>query len=270
MFCRFFPFKQMQEQDKCYYAQMTDISLKILRYLGQNEAISNYIVRLFEIYKRDNSLYIFHKRFEVKCSLAHKIWNFEDLALSLVKKWIVQLADAAEMLNVSGVAHRLIRCENVLITLDNRIKLTCFDMACLYWNSEEKKVIMQKKGLPGEWDPYWLSHLPPECFNMEYDASDLDVWSIGVIACLLITRNNPFNIQKNDFVAQWNGCWERRILPEEVRTLLDDIFQTANKRMMLFDLKNDIRLTETNTKIQARRYYRIDVIKVSDKVPSLN
>src|SRR5699024_75282 len=201
----------------------------------------------------------------------------EEMSVPIVKQVVSQLASAIEHINLHGVAHRFVRPENVLWSTSNSmVKLTSFDMACLYWDTNHKCAFPSpKKGLPIEGIPVnLLDHLPPEAFVDNYDCSMVDAWSIGTLTCSLLTNENPFQVKMgpdSDLVGaklnQWKQFDQKRIIPCEIRSLLEDIFVEADARMTIFDIIKDKRLNpELNSDAFIRSkppaYYRIDVQKV--------
>ena len=198
-----------------------------------------------------------------------------------MKHWTIQLAEAIEMLNQAGVVHRFIRTENIILSSSRDYnscpRLASFDFACLYWDAENSKpVSIQPRALPVDVPSHLLDHLPPECFTEGYNGSDVDCWSLGAIVCVLLTGNSPFvapdlthtkDTDGLDLVDQWKRSDERRMLPEEIRSLLDDIFKPASERIQIWEIAKDCRLTVKDSREFKRKklppYYRIDLNKVS-------
>lgn len=204
-----------------------------------------------------------------------------------MKTWTTQIAEAAEKLNLAGVAHRFIRPETVVLSSrkDHQAyaRLTAFDYATLYWDNDKrctralKGVSCSQSPLPLKLPEHLLSHLPPECFTKDgtYEGTHVDVWSVGVLLCQLLTASAPFDFstteanpsqQNVSYIAQWKSSEERRMVAEEFRTLLDDIFTEADCRITIGELAKDFRLTCTDRRELLKRkpttYYRIDVSKV--------
>lgn len=233
--------------DETVRKNFLDESLQIHRFFSQEQSQKNLnIQKLLDVFRIDSKLFQFFDEFQIKNNLKHIVWNEIFVPKQTLKQWIHCLADTLEWLNVSGVAHRYVRLENLLIAnnVKERIILSNFDMACIYCDLPNEP-ILQQRGLPIDLEASHLDHLPPESALENYDASQTDVWSVGTIICLLLVRSNPF--QWNDSMShidRWLKSWERMAIDEEFRSLLDDIFQTEQKRMTIFDLTNDQRLLE--------------------------
>ena len=202
-----------------------------------------------------------------------------------MKQWAIDLTEAVETLNRAGVVNRFVRPETIVLsnTRDDyaRPQLASFDFACLYWDTAtDATVPLKPRGLPiPSLATHLLGHLPPECFTDGYDGSMVDVWSIGTVILQLLTGNSPFKppnlakvgrdepIEMDDYIKQWKRSEERRIIPEEIRSLLDDVFVEANSRMTAWEMAKDFRLTCKTTrhflKERLTPYYRIDLAKVN-------
>ncbi|XP_017488945.1 PREDICTED: ribosomal protein S6 kinase alpha-1-like [Rhagoletis zephyria] len=211
-------------------------------------------------------------------SVALHLWNC-DVTPKEAIEWTLELAKAAEWLNVTGVAHRFIRPENVLLSGEGNVLLAGFDAAVSFYklanDREGEKFILQEPGLPREIPFELWDHLPAECFDKPYDPQFVDSWSIGVLLCTMLTGSHPFEVdmaklstQAASLPQQWRQSTERANVPYEgkdddaLRSLLDDIFQPAEQRMITFDMIRDIRLLRVISPSKARIgpgvYYRID------------
>ncbi|KAI2801377.1 hypothetical protein BLOT_010928 [Blomia tropicalis] len=248
-------------------------SLKIGQKIGKFGSHSKHMLSIRGMFYNQNyeMFYVFTDRYNLENSLQHHLSNnFTDL--STVKQWIIQLANAAEFLNLHAISNRFIRLENVITTGNNSpkdgsiIKIINFDMAWMFWNPNTNTSINSpKRGLPVPVALNLLDHLPPEAFSDNYDCSMIDVWSIGVIACLLLSGENPFIVTKVDKdegvrIIQWQMFQIKVFIPEEIRSLLNDIFIESELRIPLNDLVKDRRLEEmTQIKsLQFPQYSRND------------
>ena len=222
--------------------------------------------RVLGLFGNDMILYAVHELFPVS-SISHKLWNNE-VKHKQALDWILQLVNALETINITGVAHRFIRPENILLTADNRVIVTGFDLACRYWDTSAQQIILMPSGLPEEIPVELWDHLPPECFNQRHNPVLVDSWSVGVLLCILLCDSHPFDIkQPSSMIQQWKLSTERARLPlwnndDPMRSLLDDIFKHADDRITFFDLASDQRLCNafSTTSQTINTYYRIDVV----------
>ncbi len=312
-----------------YKAQLLAESLKILKYFcgagsshtdighgsqtgshssttgssaSSSSSPSSYFLRLIEIYLMEASdpqqqeVLVVEEKFPLENCLQYYLLNGAyhgpGLKARDVKRWAIKLAEAMEVLNVSGVAHRFLRPENVVMSVSRDIshqlpKVAAFDCAVLYWDAETKDSIPLARGLPlPGLKSYLLDHLPPECFTDGYNGSQVDAWSLGVLILQLATGSTPFsavvaeitseaatpatsaelNVQ---FIEAWKRCKERLWITEELRSLLDDVFKEADARITLWEIAKDFRLTCKDPSEFVRKknippYYRIDLQKVTN------
>lgn len=265
---------------------------RLMAYFGSRRKSAPYFLEVHKVFynapddDRQKLLYVMHEDLPVS-SIALHLWN-EDATPLLAIEWTLELAKAAEWLNVSGVAHRLIRPENVLLSREGNVFLAGFEVAVSFYklasDREGEKFILQEAGLPREISRELWDHLPGECFEKaQYDPQFVDSWSIGVLLCTLLTGSHPFDIdncyssrqtEKATLPQQWRQSSERASVPYEgkdddaLRSILDDIFQPADLRLITFDMIRDIRLLKTSSPSRARigpgQYYRIDNVSFND------
>lgn len=268
LYCRIFINDYLPES---LHNHLLKESFKIMKFLSNDnvDAIFKEKLRLYDLFCINKNYYLFTEYFSISASLMHIIWNNNHIPIETVKQWIFCLTDAIGTLSNYGIAHRYIRPENVLLNHNNSIKLAAFEVACIFYDSENGQKILQKRGLPLDCDDYLLNHLPPECFNDNYDASNVDIWSIGTLACLLLTHNNPFHINDKNYFQKWRYSWERKIVNEEIRALLDEIFVDTENRLSVFHLKEDGRLSEINVKSD-KSQYNVSQRKVDNYLINLN
>ena len=103
----------------------------------------------------------------------------EDKTRDLIR----QSLQALKHLHDLGVVHRDLKPENILFDRDmSTVKLIDFGMSKIL--TDENALMNTKLGTP-----YYIS---PEILKGKYDKS-CDMWSIGVIAFVLLTGEPPFN-----------------------------------------------------------------------------
>ena len=83
---------------------------------------------------------------------------------------------------VSGVVHRDLKVENLLLDNENNIKLADFGFSNYY----DSSLMSTWCGSP----PY----AAPELFEgKEYNGPKVDIWSLGVVLYVLVSGTLPFN-----------------------------------------------------------------------------
>ncbi|KAM6962609.1 testis-specific serine/threonine-protein kinase 6 [Aplochiton taeniatus] len=95
-----------------------------------------------------------------------------------------QMISAVNYLHQNNIVHRDLKCENVLLTADNRVKITDFGFGRF------------SVGYPELSNTYCGSaaYAPPEVLlGVPYDAKKYDVWSLGVILYVMVTGCMPYD-----------------------------------------------------------------------------
>ena len=83
--------------------------------------------------------------------------------------------------HTSGITHRDIKLENIMITKDNQVRLIDFGL------SKNASIEEMMKSMSGT--PYYMA---PEIFtDKKYDSS-VDIWSLGVVLYTLLCGYRPF------------------------------------------------------------------------------
>ena len=102
---------------------------------------------------------------------------------------IYQILLAINYIHNSGVVHRDLKLENIMIDVeesaDGQTNLVCkvtdFGFACLL---DPRRPSSLSIGTP--------MYMAPDVLNMKYD-NKADIWSLGVIAYILLTGKPPFD-----------------------------------------------------------------------------
>ena len=100
---------------------------------------------------------------------------------------LLKILDAVEGLHKEGICHRDLKPENIVLTGNNHdIKLIDFGVATTFINNEnQKKKLIRKAGSPYYSAPEILEHKP-------YDGDKVDIFSIGALLFVLMTRRLAF------------------------------------------------------------------------------
>lgn len=104
-----------------------------------------------------------------------------------IKDVFVQILNALSFCHSRLVYHRDLKPENILISDDWSIKI------CDWGLATTQKIITNKN----EFDIGSERYMAPELFDTEldsYDASKVDLWSVGVILLTLVFHKNPFQV----------------------------------------------------------------------------
>jgi serine/threonine protein kinase len=111
----------------------------------------------------------------------------EPIAQSVFKQFMESIA----YIHSHHIVHRDLKPDNVLIDDENRIKIIDFGLSDY---QPEGTLVSKRVGS--------LSYCSPECINGgSYDGYKSDVWSCGIVLCLILTGQNP-----------WTGRTESQII----------------------------------------------------------
>lgn len=105
--------------------------------------------------------------------------------------WFTQLCLAIKHVHDRKIIHRDLKCQNIFLTKDNRIKLGDFGIARIL-----KKTMEKAKTMVGT--PYYIS---PEIIQGKQYSLMTDIWSLGVVLYELCTLNPPFNAESIHYLA---------------------------------------------------------------------
>ncbi|XP_072530561.1 testis-specific serine/threonine-protein kinase 6-like [Salminus brasiliensis] len=148
-----------------------------------------HIVRVHEIIEMPNGqVYIVMEA--LATDLLRKITELFVIPSEQAKIWFSQLLSAVGYLHKQNIAHRDIKCENVLLTSDNQVKLTDFGFGCF------------SRGFPHLCWTYCCTPTfaaPEVLLDLPYDPKKSDVWSLGVILYAMITGCLPFRDPTNNW-----------------------------------------------------------------------
>lgn len=166
-----------------------------------------------------------------------------------IKDVFLQVLNALEFCHSHGVYHRDLKPENILISEDWSIKL------CDWGLATTTRVITNKS----EFDIGSERYMAPELFDTQlesYDASKIDLWSVGIILLTLVFHKNPFQ------VANYS---DKRFLQFAAnREALFDIFSSMSGEMFSV-LRYSLNIDPTNrdldslkTEVTNLKYFTYD------------
>ena len=143
-------------------------------YLTQNEISEKKMFAILEYGEHGN---LFNRIFKRKNGFSEDVCKFI----------LLNILDAVEALHNEGLCHRDIKPENIVLTGDNYdLKLIDFGVATSFLNSENKKKKLKRKaGTPYYAAPEILEH-------RQYEGDKIDIFSIGALLFILMTRKFAF------------------------------------------------------------------------------
>ncbi|XP_073519271.1 testis-specific serine/threonine-protein kinase 6 [Phyllobates terribilis] len=170
-------------------------------------------------------------------------WLPAEKARSLFK----QITKAVQYLHKHHVAHRDLKCENVLITSDHNAKITDFSFGTRFTNSSN--LCTTYCGSPAYASPEVQQGVP-------YEPRKSDIWSLGVILYVMVTGILPFNqtnLNTLSKIQQTEVVFPRAVeVEEKCKSLIKEILQyNPNDRPDICTvIKQDWLLAAQNIQIQ--------------------
>jgi serine/threonine protein kinase len=121
-------------------------------------------------------------------SLSSLLKKFGPFNEKITKIYMAQMLDALAYIHSRGIAHRDIKCANVLINNDASIKISDFGASKKLTKNNDDTGYEMCKSLKGS--PYWLA---PEVASREGHDASVDIWSLGWWAIEMLTGRPPWS-----------------------------------------------------------------------------
>lgn len=189
------------------------------------------IIKLYEVYESKNSIYLIMEKCnggELFDNIIEHITKGQMYSEKQVSEIVLQILSAINYCHKNGICHRDLKPENILLLKkegeeNNKIKLIDFGLS---------QYISDKKLTSRVGTAYYVS---PEVLNGEYNEK-CDVWSIGIILCVLLTGEPPFNGANDsiiyskikNFNYHFSPKW--RFISDEAKDLVSHMLVPENIR----------------------------------------
>ena len=175
----------------CKIVQKTSLPTELDQRLFQNEvkALSSLIhpniSRYYDLIEDDNNYYLVEE-FCLGTTLQKQILKYGSLSEPVIKKIAHQLFYVLEYIHSKGVVYRDIKPDNILVDINNNIKLIDFGLS----TTDTSALRSTFCGT--------LAYSAPECIKHNpYLANKADIWSAGIILYQMITGNFPWSQIQN-------------------------------------------------------------------------
>lgn len=187
-----------------------------------------HVIQVHSILQRGPRVFIF-MRYAENGDLLDFIKNNGAVVESNAREWFRQMATGLQYLHNKQIAHRDLKCENILISKKNNIKLADFGFARYCVNREGNRILSQTYcGSAAYAAPEVVSGTP-------YNPKLADIWSLGVILYIMLNASMPFDDAnlKQLLQDQLRKNW---VFRGKLRDVLSEGAKTIIQRMLEPDL----------------------------------
>ncbi|XP_023681935.2 hormonally up-regulated neu tumor-associated kinase homolog A-like [Paramormyrops kingsleyae] len=172
--------------------------------LIQQMVLHPNIIQLLDILETEASCYLVMELC-MGGNLLERLLERERLEEAEVQKYIRQLVMAVEHLHSSGVVHRDLKVENLLLDENSNIKVTDFGLSSCARRRGTGDLLSTQCGSP--------AYCAPELISQKKYGPKVDVWSIGVIMYTLLTGALPFTMEPFNLRQLWQKMVQRQMNP---------------------------------------------------------
>lgn len=162
------------------------------------------------------------------------------------KLWFRQMAGGLQYLHNKNIAHRDLKCENILLSRRFNVKLADFGFARFCVDTDGRRVLSQT--YCGS-----AAYAAPEVVNgTPYNPKLSDVWSLGIILFIMLNASMPFDdsnlrkLLKDQMTRNW-----------VFRSRVRDTISAAAKSIVRHILEPDITLRLTLDRVLQHEWVRL-------------
>lgn len=131
------------------------------------------------------------------CNLLEYIKTNRDLSEMDIKCIFLQLVDAVSFLHKNDILHCDLKLENIIINSNKEIKIIDFDLSIICDNDEG----FISNSIFGT-----LQYIAPESYDLCIYSKKTDVWQLGVLLYIMITRKFPHDNEISLVNSHSNLC----------------------------------------------------------------
>ena len=176
------------------YKDKTDALIK--EYELVSSLIHPRIIQFFGLANKKNKLPVFIAMEYFECgSLWDKIKSKGHLDKNCSLKYLIQILEGICFLHQNNIFHSDIKPQNILLTLDDDIKISDFGIAVLNHTNSSKSASNAK----GD-----LHYMAPERLNNEPRSAENDIWCVGATFVTMVTGQRLNHSEGYFKIAQYN------------------------------------------------------------------
>lgn len=162
-----------------------------------------HVIQVHSILQRGPRVFIF-MRYAENGDLLDYVKKNGEIKEPYAKEWFRQMASGLQYLHSCQIAHRDLKCENILLSKRYNVKLADFGFARYCVDRENHRVLSQTYcGSAAYAAPEVVSGTP-------YNPKLADVWSLGVILYIMLNASMPFDdsnlkqLLKDQMAKKWS------------------------------------------------------------------
>ncbi|OAG29977.1 serine/threonine-protein kinase Chk1 [Nematocida displodere] len=142
-----------------------------------------HIVKLHSVYVNRPYVYLVMD-YAVGHELFHYIEPGSGMAEDVCHLYLKQLHSALRYIHSQGLCHRDIKPENILLDENYNLLLADFGCSTIYRDAYGRRPLTKHCGSP--------NYMAPDVFLESYDGEQVDVWSFGMVALVMLTGVIPW------------------------------------------------------------------------------
>lgn len=220
-----------------FFAKFVPREIEVLKKLSHHSSL----VQCYEAIETADSIYFVMEICD-NGDLLDMIKSQKFIRETQAGRWFHQLHSGVSFIHSKGIAHRDLKCENLLLDKQNNLKITDFGFARPVRSID--KLSGNDKKILSETYCGSYAYAPPEILvGTPYDPQKADVWSMGVILFAMLCGRLPFDDTNHRIlIREVNSKVKFPLYPhvaDDCKCLLIDIFVRADDRPSLERIKQN-------------------------------